>query len=1291
MGKVTKSRKNMEMPSTRPIKVFYCYASQDRSLRDKLHEHLSPLQRLNFITEWHDQDVQAGTDWALEVETRFNAAHIVLLLLSPNFIASDDCYEQLKKAVERHKEGKTHIVPILLHPMLWQCLPIHELLVLPRVENETRAVAIWGNQDEAFENVAKAVCTIVGSFISNPQERLSLDEFCRRDTEGVGERPQNYIPKLRNSHFQERPGEFDTLEKLLFQKGVEGFAPCVGLVGVGVIGMGGIGKTDLAAEIAHRYKARFPSGVFWMEATGTSLSDWQSQFARLAAITEYLPSRDDPSDPEREERRARHICRYLARHANALLILDNVENVALISSAIPALVGEEAQCTILYTSRNSYTPSGVHTHSVEKLPINSALRLLLKEHRPDVCECALEGSQDSSAIAAHDICLYVDCLPLALTLLRKLLRDKELTLAYLSERLKQQGVIALVGEGDEPEAQLLSVFRLSWEKVRTNEAARMFFLLASFFPQATPVPLWLLGLATGLGEQGNTSIDPLGKARLALEEWSLVESYADNKIRLHPLLREFAQRLLSSNPRKDILLAEVGQRLLTTFADINQLEQRARDQGYWQCLEQIQIVASFAHLSGITQAGLFECIAYWLARDSSLLGTGTLWPTDFPGFFYQQLFNHTVEEGHLLTGAHPSACWLRLLERVGADDRSLLREFLHPDIVGSVGFSHDEDGLRVITGCSDKNARIWERSTGKLLQLLAGHEDAVTCVGFSSNDTRVVTGSRDTTARVWDAATGQMLTLLKGHGKCVSRAVFSPDGRHILTGSWDSTIRVWNADNGEERERFYDHEAIVEYVAFSLDSKRVLATFGDGSAISWDRVSLQKRIIRVPSHSSEYGQPGVFSSDETMLAMKPVTSGVQVYNAKSGAALAMLNEPRYITDLVFSSDSKRIVTSSGGNGNVRIWDSQSGALLKTLGGFSCLVTSVAFSEDGRMIVTGSDDRRSRVWNVVDTKKGMVAQKYQGNLKDANFSSNGSYIIICNFSGEVCIWDVITEKMHILVSSKEYKSLGRAISAAFSPDGTKTVIGFRQGTAQIWELTDGHWLPLVTLGLSKDGDVADVAFSLDGTKIIMPTVDPGIDIWDWSKREIVYSSDWDIHSDGYIEHIVHSPEGAFFVTGSAEMEDAQVWNTMNGKLIALLEGHPRWVSSLSFSANGAKLAVGSIEGTIKIWDFSRIRRLSSKNPKKYTKALTTLSGHVDEVTSVCFSPDGRFLLSGDEYGTLFLWDVQSGQRLGMFQAFYGIKAIHWGEMRKIMLLANVSGVESRPVLYKLALEGIDYCG
>ena len=122
----------------------------------------------------------------------------------------------------------------------------------------------------------------------------------------------------------------------------------------------------LAIELAYRLldQQLFPDGIFWMSVKGADFAEWQRQLAKLAFNANYLPPQDDVSHPENEARRAQHLCRYLARHSDALLILDNIENPDTIIEVLAGLAGGEMKCSILYTSRITQASPGITTYSV---------------------------------------------------------------------------------------------------------------------------------------------------------------------------------------------------------------------------------------------------------------------------------------------------------------------------------------------------------------------------------------------------------------------------------------------------------------------------------------------------------------------------------------------------------------------------------------------------------------------------------------------------------------------------------------------------------------------------------------------------------------------------------------------------------------------------------------------------------------------------------------------------------------------------------------------------------------
>ena len=150
------------------IKIFYCYAHEDRALRDELEKHLSPLKRMGQITEWHDRDIQAGTNWAQEIKTHLNTASIILLLVSPDFMSSDYCWSvEMTRALERHKSGEARVIPIILRRCDWEETPIGELQALPP---EGKPISLWTDKDEAFWNVIKGIRATVKLLLTQMQQ-----------------------------------------------------------------------------------------------------------------------------------------------------------------------------------------------------------------------------------------------------------------------------------------------------------------------------------------------------------------------------------------------------------------------------------------------------------------------------------------------------------------------------------------------------------------------------------------------------------------------------------------------------------------------------------------------------------------------------------------------------------------------------------------------------------------------------------------------------------------------------------------------------------------------------------------------------------------------------------------------------------------------------------------------------------------------------------------------------------------------------------------------------------------
>lgn len=153
-------RREKDMPFENDlVKVFYSYSHKDEILRNELETHLKILSRRGLISSWHDRQIDAGEDWKRKIDDNLDSAHIILLLVSSDFISSDYCWEkEMNRAIERHKKGEAVVIPVILRDTNWKGAPFAEFQALPK---DAQAVTSWSNKDSAWRDVSEGIERVV--------------------------------------------------------------------------------------------------------------------------------------------------------------------------------------------------------------------------------------------------------------------------------------------------------------------------------------------------------------------------------------------------------------------------------------------------------------------------------------------------------------------------------------------------------------------------------------------------------------------------------------------------------------------------------------------------------------------------------------------------------------------------------------------------------------------------------------------------------------------------------------------------------------------------------------------------------------------------------------------------------------------------------------------------------------------------------------------------------------------------------------------------------------------------
>lgn len=150
--------------SDKVVNIFISYSLADKKYRDELVKHLEKTGITAQFNIWSDKDILPGENWENEIQRALEKAEIILLLVSPDFMASEYIRrKELPQSLQRNRWGQAIIIPIILRPVVWQDLKVGQYAALPQ---RGIPISTWDDTEEAWENVAKPIRHLVENLAS---------------------------------------------------------------------------------------------------------------------------------------------------------------------------------------------------------------------------------------------------------------------------------------------------------------------------------------------------------------------------------------------------------------------------------------------------------------------------------------------------------------------------------------------------------------------------------------------------------------------------------------------------------------------------------------------------------------------------------------------------------------------------------------------------------------------------------------------------------------------------------------------------------------------------------------------------------------------------------------------------------------------------------------------------------------------------------------------------------------------------------------------------------------------
>ncbi|GAA3819099.1 hypothetical protein GCM10022226_44510 [Sphaerisporangium flaviroseum] len=575
----------------------------------------------------------------------------------------------------------------------------------------------------------------------------------------------------------------------------------------------------------------------------------------------------------------------------------------------------------------------------------------------------------------------------------------------------------------------------------------------------------------------------------------------------------------------------------------------------------------------------------------------------------------------------------------------------HKDAVSAVAFSRD--GTMLATGGFDGTARLWDASTGLPKgPPLPGHSGGVWPVEFSGDGKILATGDGDFdhngVVRLWDVRSHKQITgPLTGHTGDVMAIAFSRDGRTLTTIDANQGVQRWDTatwkaiDRKPRRLRTGDDPSVT----LSPDGKIMavgLGTYGDRP--SWQLWDLGSR--------SPLGRP--FDASEVAFSPtgKTMITTENDYGRDKGTVIIRYTDTQrrigkplrigtYVETVAFASDGRSFAIG-GGDGSVRFIDTRTrlpvGAVLR---GHTGYVRALAFTSDGRRVATGGDDRTARIWDTTiwrQTTRLDPPGRRPGDVYALSRDGGtlavlrvGRYSRDNHLPGTFSLLDPATGRPKgdpFLVDDLDTLPT----SLAMSPDGRYLAVSGMSENSSSGVLSNGK-LKLIDMkerrvvGEDPEGSLGLAAFSPDGTTLATPTGNIGL--WQSATMRKIGTSPG---AGATNDVLAFTEDGRTILTAennSAGSGVIRMWDTATWHQLGNPFASPEWVTAAAVTRDGAYMATGDEDGTLRLWDVPTRREIP-----------TPLTNVVREApAALAFSSDATKLTVTTHEGTTMSWRLR----------------------------------------------------
>ncbi|MCG9128745.1 WD40 repeat domain-containing protein [Candidatus Poribacteria bacterium] len=537
------------------------------------------------------------------------------------------------------------------------------------------------------------------------------------------------------------------------------------------------------------------------------------------------------------------------------------------------------------------------------------------------------------------------------------------------------------------------------------------------------------------------------------------------------------------------------------------------------------------------------------------------------------------------------------------------------EVISGLAFS--QDGSRVIFSKKYGSIRHWDLNSKKIVfksDNLMNHE----AITFSKVLNVFALGKQDGEISFYDASTGTPKEGLKGFTSLfktddsdIWTLAFSQDGSLLASGGIDKIVRLWDTKSRRLKASFSGDGNYITTVAISHDGSMLVSGDAHKRIIIWNTQTRKKRGELV-GHTNGICSL-VFSPDGTILASGSYDGTIRFWDPIKETEISIFTDGhiKWITSLAFTEDDNTLI-STDYRGTVYQWDmiSKQGTPLLEIGKDRIVTTAsqskdtalyasngnstpIAFSPLGLDIKEDEKVTSFSLWNVSTNERIPGPWEQLSRINALALSPDNNHIIVSDTNKGILSWNIDSAEENILLN---YSTTGKG-KFTFSPNGRMMAFNARRYSTIIWNMdTNVEITP-------KDlrNDATSLTFSPDNTQLAVVYNDK-IVLWDIESEKITERGSIKVN---FIRDVIYSPDGKYLITPyKPELQFlVKVWDVETGSSLLTLNAHTEKINTIRFSHNGLILATGSMDGSILLWDWEKIKK------RLIIKRVKNLTGHI----------------------------------------------------------------------------------